>query len=283
MSHPDKPLLAGVMGCPIKHSLSPILHNYWFKEECLQGSYVPLLVEPDKLKSALRSLVKLGFSGCNLTIPLKELAIEIVDDCCEHSKKIGAINCVSVQPNGFLYGSNYDWSGFVNGIKYAFPDFQLKDKIVTVLGAGGSSRAVCYGLLSEGVSEILLINRTISKAESLKQDLGEAIKVVKWEDRHSYLSDTSLFVNTTNQGMAGETSLDISLDMLPVEALVYDIIYNPLESELLKVARNRGNMTLNGINMLIHQAIPAWEQWFNITPNSSEKLINIMEESVNSE
>jgi len=113
--------------------------------------------------------------------------------------------------------------------------------------------------------------------------LGEAIKVVKWEDRNSYLSDTSLFVNTTNQGMAGETSLDISLDMLPVEALVYDIIYNPLESELLRVARNRGNMTLNGINMLIHQAIPAWEQWFNITPNSSEKLINIMEESVNSE
>ena len=281
MSHSDKPLLAGVMGFPIKHSLSPILHNYWFKEERLQGSYVPLLVEPIKLESALRSLVKSGFSGCNLTIPLKELAIKIVDDCCEHSKKIGAINCVSVKPNGFLYGSNYDWLGFVNGIKHAFPDFELKNKLVTVLGAGGSSRAVCYGLLSEGVSEILLVNRTTSKAESLKLDLGKAVKVVKWEDRNSCLSDTSLFVNTTNQGMVGEPPLDISLDILPTKALVYDIIYNPLESTLLKLARKRGNMTLNGLNMLIHQAIPAWEQWFNIIPTSSEKLITLMEEGIN--
>ena len=281
MSHSDKPFLTGVMGFPIKHSLSPILHNYWFKEERLQGSYVPLLVKPDKLESALRSLAKSGFSGCNLTIPLKELGIKIVDDCCEHSKKIGAINCVSVKPNGFLYGSNYDWLGFVNGIKYAFPDFELKNKLVTVLGAGGSSRAVCYGLLSEGVSEILLVNRTTSKAESLKLDLGKAVKVVKWEDRHLCLSDTSLFVNTTNQGMVGEPPLDISLDILPTNALVYDIIYNPLESELLKLARKRGNMTLNGLNMLIHQAIPAWEQWFNIIPTSSEKLITLMEEGIN--
>ncbi|MFL2798496.1 MAG: shikimate dehydrogenase [Paracoccaceae bacterium] len=273
-------LKAGVMGSPIKHSLSPLMHNYWFNQGNINGSYVPILTKPADLEIALGSLQSLGFSGCNLTIPLKEIALNFIDELDEVAKIIGAVNCVTVKPNGTLHGTNYDWLGFINALKYEFPNLNLKKKVVSLIGAGGSSRAICYGLLKEGVSQIRIVNRTRKKAEILSSDFGARLKVIDWEQRNSCLDHTDLLVNTTNQGMNTEEQLDLSLEALPERAIVYDIIYNPLETPLLKEAKNRGNKTLNGLSMLVHQAIPAWSQWFGITPEISEDLLKVMKKSV---
>ena len=273
-------LRAGVMGYPIKHSLSPLMHNYWFKERNIDGLYVPILTRPADLETALGSLQSLGFSGCNLTIPLKEIALNFIDEFDEVARIIGAVNCVTVKPNGTLYGTNYDWLGFVNALKYEFPNLNLKKKVVSLIGAGGSSRAICYGLLKEGVSEIQIVNRTRKKADILSSDFGTRLKVIDWEQRNSCLDHTDLLVNTTNQGMGTENRLELSLKALPERAIVYDIIYNPLETPLLKDAKSRGNKTLNGLSMLVHQAIPAWSQWFGITPEISEGLLKVMRKSI---
>lgn len=273
-------LKAGVMGFPIKHSLSPLMHNYWFKEKNINGSYVPILTKPADLEIALESLQSLGFSGCNLTIPLKEIALKFIDEFDEVAKIIGAVNCVTVKPNGTLYGTNYDWLGFINALKYEFPNLNLEKKKVSLIGAGGSSRAICFGLLKEGVSQIRIVNRTREKAEILSSDFGPRLKVFEWEQRNSSLDNTDLLVNTTNQGMETENKLDLSLEALPKKAIVYDIIYNPLETPLLKEAKSRGNKTINGLSMLVHQAIPAWSQWFGKTPEISEDLLKVLRKSI---
>jgi shikimate dehydrogenase len=277
MSHPDRFLLAGVMGWPVMHSRSPHLHNYWFKQHGLAGTYVPLAIEPGKLAPALRALAPLGFAGCNLTIPHKEAALAIVDEIHPTAKKMGAISCVTVAKDGSLVGTNNDGYGYIHALLEAQPSFKVDAGPVLVVGSGGGARAVVMALAERGAKEIRLVNRTIVRAETLARDLGGPIKPLPWDSRHDAVEGVNLVVNTTSQGMVGQGTLDLRLDRLAKAAVVSDIVYIPKETALLAAARLRGNPTVNGLGMLLHQARPAWEAWFGITPKVTPELRALIE------
>ena len=272
--------MAAVMGWPITHSLSPLMHNTWMEQEGLSGTYVPLAIEPGTLEPALRALHPLGFAGCNLTIPHKLDAITIVDELDDVAKKIGAISCVVVREDGTLFGTNNDWLGFVGNLKQFFPKFHANTGPVTVIGAGGGGRAVCYAMLDQGAPEIQLVNRTPEEPAMIAAEFGGPITPVSWAERHDALEDSVMVVNATSQGMRGEPALDISLDALPVSALAVDIIYTPLETPFLAAARIRGNSTLNGLGMLLHQGPPAWKRWFGVEPEVTDEVRQRMERAL---
>ena len=280
MSHPDRFLLAGVMGWPVMHSRSPKLHNYWFERYGLAGTYVPLAIQPEGLERALRALPALGFAGCNLTIPHKEQALRIVDHADERARRIGAISCVTVNADGSLTGTNNDWYGFVENLREAFPGWRADAGPAVVMGAGGASRAVVDALIHEGAKEIRLINRTRARAEALAAALGGPVSVLGWDERHSALEGAALLVNTTSQGMVGNPPLDLSLDALPRTAEVCDIIYIPGETPLLKAARERGARTVNGLGMLLHQGRPAWRSWFDREVEVTAELRALIEATI---
>lgn len=272
--------MAAVMGWPVMHSLSPLMHNTWMEQEGLKGTYVPLAIEPGTLEPALRALHPLGFAGCNLTIPHKLDAMTIVDEVDEVARKIGAMSCVVVREDGSLFGTNNDWLGFVGNLKQFFPDFRADTGPVTVIGAGGGGRAVCYAMLDQGASEIRLVNRTPEEPALIAAEFGGPITPVSWADRHDALDGAVMVVNATSQGMKGEPALDIGLDTLPVSALAVDIIYTPLETPFLTAARMRGNPTLNGLGMLLHQGPAAWKLWFGIEPAITDALRQRMEQAL---
>jgi len=272
MTRSDRFLLAGVMGWPVMHSRSPALHGYLLKQQNLKGAYLPLAIKPERLAAALRALPALGFSGCNLTIPHKEAAMGIVDRVDDAARAIGAISCVVVEDDETLTGKNNDHFGFIEGIAEAEPGWQADAGPVIVVGAGGGARGVVYGLIKRGAGEIRLVNRTGERAETLKQGIGGPITVVPWDARHEALAGAAMLVNTTSQGMVGNPPLDIDLAHLPADALVSDIIYIPQETPLLAAARQRGNRTVNGLGMLLHQARPAWRSWFGIDPEITAEL-----------
>ena len=280
MSHPDRFLLAGVMGWPVMHSRSPRLHNYWFERYGLAGTYVPLAIKPEGLEKALRALPALGFAGCNLTIPHKEQALRIVDHADDRARRIGAISCVTVNADGSLTGTNNDWYGFVENLREAFPGWRADAGPAVVIGAGGASRAVVDALIHEGAREIRLINRTRARADSLAQALGGPVAVLDWSERHHALEGAALLVNTTSQGMVGNPPLDLALDALPRTAEVCDIIYIPGETPLLRMARERGNRTVNGLGMLLHQGRPAWRAWFDREVEVTSELRALIEATI---
>jgi len=280
MAHPDRFLLAGVMGWPVMHSRSPMMHKYWLRQHDLAGTYLPLAIPPDGLAAALRALRPLGFAGCNLTIPHKQQAMTIVDEVDTVAQRIGAISCVVVRPDGSLAGTNNDWFGFVQNLKHEQPGWRANAGPVAVIGAGGGSRAVCYGLLQEGAKEIRLVNRTFARAKGIAEEFGGPIKALPWEQRHDALDGAAMAVNATSCGMVGQPALDIRLDKLPRAALAADIIYIPLETSFLAAARKRGNRTVNGLGMLLHQGRPAWKAWFGIEPDVTPGLRAMMEKSI---
>ena len=280
MSHPDRFLLAGVMGWPVMHSRSPILHNYWFDAHKLQGRYVPLAIEPGKLGSALRALTPLGFAGCNLTIPHKEAALASVDEVAPMARKMGAISCVTVGRDGRLTGTNNDGYGYIQALLEAAPGWRADAGPIVVIGSGGGARAVVLSLAERGAREIRLVNRSPERAKKLEAEFGGPIKALAWADRHQALDGAALLVNTTSQGMVGNPPLDLTLDKLPRTALVSDIVYIPRETPLLAAARQRGNRTVNGLGMLLHQALPAWEAWFGISPEVTPKLRAMIEATI---
>jgi shikimate dehydrogenase len=280
MTHPDRFLLAGVMGWPVMHSRSPMLHNYWFRQHELAGTYLPLAIKPEGLAAALHALRPLGFAGCNLTIPHKQQAMTIVDEVDTVARRIGAISCVIVRPDGSLAGSNNDCYGFLHSLKQERPAWRADSGPIVVIGAGGGSRAVCYGLAQEGAKEIRLVNRTLSRAEGIADEFGGPIKALPWEQRHDALEGAAMVVNTTSNGMVGQPPLDLKLDRLPKSALAADIIYIPLETPFLAAARKRGNPTVNGLGMLLHQARPAWKAWFGIEPEVTAELRAMVERTI---
>ncbi len=280
MSHPDRFLLAGVMGWPVMHSRSPMLHNYWFRAHDLAGTYVPLAIRPEGLETALRALPALGFSGCNLTIPHKETAFRFVDGVDDTARKIGAISCVVVRPDGSLFGSNNDSFGFAEGLLEACPDWRADAGPAVVIGAGGAARAVIHALTTRGARDIRLVNRTRARAETLGRDMGGPVTVLGWEDRDAALAGATLLVNTTSQGMVGFPPLDLRLDALPANAIVADAIYIPGETPLLAAARKRGHRTVNGLGMLLHQARPAWRDWFGVDPKVTPELRAMIEATI---
>jgi shikimate dehydrogenase len=277
MAHPDRFLLAGLMGWPVMHSRSPKLHNYWFETHGLAGTYVPLGIEPGKLEAALHALAPLGFAGCNLTIPHKETALAFVDEVDAMARRMGASSCIVVRRDGSLLATNNDGYGFIEGILEADPGWRADAGPIVVIGAGGGSRAVVYSLAERGAREIRLFNRTFGRAEALAQEFGGPIKAMPWEDRHAALDGAAMVVNTTSQGMVGQPALELDLNKLPTRALVADIVYIPRETPLLAAARSRGNRTVNGLGMLLHQARPAWKAWFGIDTEVTPDLRALIE------
>ena len=277
MSHPDRFLLAGVMGWPIMHSRSPKLHGYWLDHYGLTGAYVPLAIKAEGLEVALRALPALGFAGCNLTIPHKEAALRIVDAASPLARRIGAVNCIVVRADGSLEGRNYDAFGFTESLRERAPDLRFDAGPAVVIGAGGASRAILAGLMDEGAPEIRLINRSPARAQALAAEFGAPVRAWPWEARVQALEGAAILVNTTSQGMVGEAPLDLALDALPLSALVVDIVYVPLETPLLAAARARGNRVVDGLGMLLHQARPAFEAWFGIDPKVTPQLRALIE------
>ncbi len=273
-------LLAGVIGWPIMHSRSPLMHNHWLEENNLNGRYLPLAVEPSKLEKAIRGLNALGFSGVNVTIPHKQNVMQYLDEIDPTALAMGAVSCIHAREDGSLFGKNNDAHGFIRNIKAQSPEWRANAGPATVIGAGGGARAVCYGLLQEGVTEIRLVNRSIEKAQALADQFGSAIKPVAWQDRENALQGAKTLVNATSLGMVGQPALELRLDDLPQDALVADIIYAPLETELIKKAMLRGNQGVGGLGMLMHQGPLAWELWFGITPSVTPKLQALLEKSL---
>ena len=280
MANPDRFLLAGVMGWPVMHSRSPLLHNYWFKQHGLTGTYVPLAIAPATLAAALRALHPLGFAGCNLTLPHKQAAMAVVDEVDALAKSIGAISCVIAQPDGSLAGTNNDCYGFIQNLQHSQPGWRADAGPVVVIGAGGGARAVCHGLAQEGAREIRVVNRSLARAQKIADDFGSPLAALPWEQRHDALDGAAMVVNTTSCGMVGQPALDLKLDKLPKNALAADIIYIPLETPLLAAARARGNATVNGLGMLLHQGRPAWKAWFGIEPQVTAELRALLEKTI---
>lgn len=259
----NSPPLAGVMGWPIGHSRSPRLHDFWMREHKIVGFYVPLAVPPERLEQALRALPSLGFRGVNLTLPHKEAALGLVDEIEPLARRIGAVNMVTVRADGTLEGRNTDAYGFAENLRAAG---YKPNGPATVLGAGGAARAVVVALQEMACPEIRLVNRTRERAAKLAAELGCVV------GDETALKDSLILVNATSLGMPGQPSLEIDLAPLSPEAWVTDIVYTPLETDLLRRARARGLRTVDGLGMLLHQARPAFAAWFGAEPQVIPEL-----------
>ena len=263
--------LAGVMGWPVEHSLSPRVHGYWLEHHRIDGVYVPLAVAPRDLERALTALPALGFRGVNLTLPHKERALGLCHEADDLARRIGAVNTIVVR-DGKLIGSNSDGFGFLENLKAGAPGWRPEAASAVVLGAGGAARAVVAALIDAGAPQVRIVNRTRPRAEELAASLGGAISVHGWKQRNALLAGAGLLVNTTSLGMAGQPPLDLDLGGLPRDAVVSDLVYAPLMTPLLEAARARGNPLVDGLGMLLHQARPGFEAWFGSRPEVTDAL-----------
>lgn len=263
---------AGVMGWPVAHSRSPLVHGFWLRQYRIDGDYMLLPVPPEGLARALRELAAKGFAGCNLTLPHKEAALDLVDRLAPGARRVGAINTVIVAADGSLEGSNSDGIGFLDNLRSAIPAWRAGAGPAVVLGAGGAGRTIVATLADAGAPEIRLLNRNRARAEALAQSLGGPIRVIDWAERSEALAGAALLVNCTSLGMSGHEPLDLALDALPRNAVVNDIVYVPLETPLLAAARRRGNPVVDGLGMLLYQARPGFAAWFGIVPEVTPAL-----------
>lgn len=264
--------LAGVVGWPVGHSRSPRLHGYWLEHYRIDGAYVPLPVHPEDLASVLRALPRMGFRGVNLTIPHKEAGLALCASVDGAARRIGAVNTVTIDANGRLIGSNTDGFGFVEALGAAVPDWKGNNGPAVVLGAGGAARAIVVALVDAGVEDIRIVNRTRARAEAVAE-LGPGVAgVLDWDDREPALDGARLLVNTTSLGMAGQPPLDLDLSPLHRQAIVSDIVYVPLITDLLARARAHGHRIVDGLGMLMHQARPGFEAWFGRAPAVTDGL-----------
>ena len=268
----NKILKAGVVGWPIDHSLSPYVHRFWLKEHSIQGKYVPLAIDPKHFEGFLGGLGENGWRGVNVTLPHKRAAMEMVDDLDLSARCVGAVNTIIVNKDGSLRGANTDGYGFLKNLTHCHPSWSASNGPVVVLGAGGAARAVLAALIESGSPEIRLVNRNQTRAEGLVAELNGPIKVFRWSDRSAILAEARLLVNTTSLGMTGQPSLQIDLKNLPEDALVNDIVYTPIETDLLRKANQRGNKTVDGLGMLLHQACFGFAAWFGVNPKVSNTL-----------
>lgn len=261
VSRPNPPV-AGVIGWPITHSKSPLIHNFWLSKLGLDGHYSRFPVAPEGLHTAIRALPALGIRGVNVTIPHKQAVMEALDEIAPAAKAIGAVNTVVVTAEGRLVGHNTDAAGFAEPLR----DCALNGRPACVVGAGGAARAVLAALKDLGVSDVRVINRSVDKAESLLAEFGVAGQVYGFDQSATALEGAALVANTSSLGMKGYPPLDIDLTPVAGDAVAYDIVYAPLETELLRQAKARGLKTVDGLSMLVGQAADAFRLFYDAAP-----------------
>jgi shikimate dehydrogenase len=264
--------LAAVLGHPIAHSRSPQLHGHWLRKYAIKGHYVPIDIGPEDLESVIRMMPTLGFVGANVTTPHKEAVLKLADMVTDRAKLIGAANTLIFRKDGKLHADNTDGYGFMQNLLQSAPDWNPTLGPALVLGAGGAARAVLASLIDIGVPEIFLSNRTRERAEVLKEDFGDKITIVDWVQAGNAMEGVKTVVNTTSLGMVGKPEMRVPLAALAPGMLVSDLVYTPLQTKLLRAATDAGAMPVDGLGMLLHQAVPAFERWFGIRPEVDDAL-----------
>lgn len=265
MTEPRIPL-AGVIGSPVAHSKSPQLHRHWLNTHGIIGHYIPMDVSRENLEQVIRTLPQMGFVGVNVTIPHKESVMALADQVTDRATLIGAANTLIFRADGKIHADNTDGYGFIENLRNGIPDWDPKAGPAVVLGAGGSSRAVVASLLDAGVEEILITNRTKVRADKLREDFGHRLTVVDWVQAGNVIEDAALLVNTTPLGMVGKPEMRVPLDGLRPGTVVTDLVYAPLKTKLLQTASEMGCRTVDGLGMLLYQAVPGFERWFGPRP-----------------
>lgn len=258
--------LAGVIGHPIAHSRSPALHGYWLRRYGIKGHYIPMDVSTDDLQRALEMLPRLGFVGINVTIPHKEAVLKLADVVTDRAALIGAANTLIFRADGRIHADNTDGAGFMANLRQNAPIWDPTAGPAAVFGAGGAARAVIAALIEVGVPEVRLANRTRPRAEALRADFGAKLTVYDWVQAPNMLEGATTVINTTSLGMAGKAEFRVPLDALESTALVTDLVYTPLKTQLLLAAEARGCTVVDGLGMLLHQAAPGFERWFGQRP-----------------
>jgi len=271
---------AAVIGWPVSHSLSPLIHNHWMKQVGVEGRYEAIAVEPENLEAEVQRLVAEGYSGFNVTVPHKEKILPLMTKLAPLARQMGAVNTVKVETDGTLTGFNTDGIGLVTHLKTSVPDWP-HDRPALILGAGGAARAAALGLLLENLPFVMIANRTRSKAEKIAKDVGRGrMTVVDWQDRNSAVAAAGLIVNTTTLGMAGQPPLELDLSTAASDTVIYDIVYKPLETALLAAARARVLRTVDGLGMLVHQGAAAFKIWFGQDVGYDDELKTLLEAEI---
>ncbi len=269
--HPRIPL-AGVIGSPIAHSRSPVLHGYWLRQYGIRGHYIPMDVAENDLETVLHALPKAGFVGCNVTIPHKEKVLAFADVISDRAALIGAANTIIFRPDGRIYADNTDGYGFIANLHDAAPGWRASQGPAAVIGAGGAARAIIASLLEVGCPEIRISNRTRARADVLRAEFGARIVVYDWVQAGNMMEDALTLVNTSSLGMEGKAEFRVPLDALSSRAVVTDCVYSPLQTRMLQEAAAIGCTTVDGLGMLLHQAVPGFERWFGHRPEVTAEL-----------
>ncbi|NDR57536.1 shikimate dehydrogenase [Aliiruegeria sabulilitoris] len=264
--------LAGVIGSPVAHSLSPRLHGYWLKTYGLAGHYIPMDIAQSDLAEVLQMLPRMGFVGVNVTIPHKETALSLANLVTDRAALIGAANTLIFHEDGRIHADNTDGYGFLANLRQNAPGWDAQSGPAAVFGAGGAARAIVTALIDAGAPSIRLTNRTRGRAEALRSEFGPKIEVHDWVHAGPMLAGAATVVNTTSLGMVGKPDFRVSLDALDPAATVNDLVYAPLETPFLKQAAERGCRVVDGLGMLLHQAAPGFERWFGLRPEITEEL-----------
>jgi len=270
------PHAACVVGWPISHSRSPLIHNYWLKHYGIAGAYRSEAVPPEKFAAFVKSLPAHGYVGANVTVPHKEVALACSAPD-ERARAVGAANTLWLDATGQLRSTNTDVEGFLGNLDACAPDWSDGLRRAVVLGAGGAARAVVYALIERGITDIAVINRSRDRAEALRQRLSAGLRVLSWDERDLALGDADLLVNTTTLGMYGQPELALAVERLPAHAIVSDLVYVPLLTPLLAAAKARRLRSSDGLGMLLHQAVRGFALWFGQKPEVTPELRALVE------
>jgi len=269
-----KNIIAGVLGNPIAHSKSPILHQFWLKQNKIKGFYIPLKVSDDDLEMTLRNLPKIGFSGVNVTVPHKEAVMSFAKIITERASLIGSANTLTFLPEGGFKADNTDGYGFMKNLEEQAPVWDPKEAKTLILGAGGACRAVIGALLESGVERLHVTNRTQKRAKDLQGFFNNQIELIEWSEKEELLKNVNTVINTTTLGMVGSDELQFSLSTANENTTIVDLVYNPINTPLLVEAHKKGCHVVNGIGMLLHQAIPGFNEWYGVKPIVTKELLN---------
>jgi shikimate dehydrogenase len=263
--------VAAVVGWPVVHSRSPLIHGHWLETYAIDGAYVPLAVRPEHFTAAFRALPKLGLTGANITAPHKEAALRDADAVDPIARRIGAANTAIVEGDRIRV-TNTDASGFLASLTEGAPAWRPSDGSALVIGAGGAARAVVAALIDAGAPAVLVANRTDARAAGLVRDFGRPARALAWNERTGAVGQARLLVNASSAGLRGGAGLDLVLDRIEPETIVVDLVYDPLATPLLQGARTRGCTTVDGLGMLLHQARASFKAWFGVEPAITDLL-----------